>query len=163
VDIVALIINLRPLVAPDAQQAELIQRRIMECSINSQENCLEEISNGVKKMAIQIVADLYGCKDILDDLEAITMIAHKAIDYVGAHIVKECVHKFEPIGVTYFAVISTSHFSVHTWPEYGYAAVDIFSCNDVVADGIAGMLKELFGAEQVVFHQLERKTNNGSE
>ena len=107
-------------------------------------------------MAVQIVADLYGCKDILDDMAAITEAAHKAIDYVGAQIVEECIHKFEPIGITYFSVISTSHFSIHTWPEYGYAAVDIFSCNDTVADGISQMLQELFGAERIVLRHIER-------
>ncbi len=111
-------------------------------------------------MAVQIVADLYGCKSILDDLDAIIHVAHQAIDYVGAQIVEECIHKFEPIGITYFAVISTSHFSVHTWPEYGYAAIDIFSCSDTVADGISQMLKELFGAQTIVYRQLERKIGN---
>ena len=67
-------------------------------------------------MAVQLIADLYGCGQILDDLEAIKESAHLAIEYVGANIVEECVHKFEPIGITYFAVISTSHFSIHTWP-----------------------------------------------
>ena len=81
-------------------------------------------------MAVQLIADLYGCSEIINDTEAIKRAAHRAIEYVGADIVEECIHKFEPIGVTYFAVISTSHFSVHTWPEYGYAAVDIFSCTD---------------------------------
>lgn len=117
-------------------------------------------------MAVQIVADLYGCKDILDDMTAITDAAHKAIDYVGAQIVEECVHKFEPIGITYFSVISTSHFSIHTWPEYGYAAVDIFSCSDTVAEGISQMLKELFGAERIVLRTIERDigaTDNVSE
>lgn len=111
-------------------------------------------------MAVQIVADLYGCKSILDDLGAITDAAHKAIDYVGAQIVEECIHQFEPIGITYFAVISTSHFSIHTWPEYGYAAIDIFSCNDTVADGISQMLQELFGADRMVVRQIERKIGN---
>lgn len=111
-------------------------------------------------MAIQIVADLYGCKSILDDLDAITNAAHKAIEYVGAQIVEECIHKFEPIGITYFAVISTSHFSIHTWPEYGYAAVDVFSCNDTVADGISQMLKDLFKAERIVLREIERYIGN---
>ncbi len=114
-------------------------------------------------MAIQMIADLYGCSDILDDAEAITEVAHKAIEFVGASIVEECVHKFEPIGVTYFAVISTSHFSIHTWPEYGYAAVDIFSCKDEVAEGISEMLKKLFCAKDISLRQIERhimKVNN---
>ncbi len=111
-------------------------------------------------MAVQIIADLYGCTEILDDMTAITEAAHKAIDYVGAQIVEECIHKFNPIGVTYFAVISTSHFSIHTWPEYGYAAIDIFSCSDTVADGISQMLKELFKAKRIMVRVLERDISN---
>lgn len=107
-------------------------------------------------MAMQVIADLYGCDDIINDITAIKNAAHTAIEYVGASIVEECTHEFEPIGITYFAVISTSHFSIHTWPEYGYVAVDIFSCNDSVADGISNKLKELFGASKVIYRIIER-------
>ena len=111
---------------------------------------------GEEKMAIQIIADLYDCSMLIDDMGAVTEAAHKAIEYVGANIVEECIHKFEPVGITYFAVISTSHFSIHTWPEYRYAAVDIFSCRDDVADGIAQMLKDLFGSGRVRIQTIQR-------
>lgn len=114
-------------------------------------------------MARQIVADLYGCGPILDDVEALKQAAHTAIAYVGAEIVEECVHKFEPIGVTYFAVITTSHFSIHTWPEYGYAAVDIFSCSDTVVEGIQEKLKELFGAKEIRLREVEREISDGGQ
>lgn len=107
-------------------------------------------------MAIQIIADLYDCSEIIDDTEAVREAARKAIEYVGAHVVEECIHKFEPIGITYFAIISTSHFSIHTWPEYQYAAVDIFSCKDEVADGIAQVLKDLFGAGRIRIQTVQR-------
>ena len=110
-------------------------------------------------MAVQLIADLYGCLQMIDDVEAVKKAAHMAIEFVGAQIVEECVHEFEPIGVTYFAVISTSHFSIHTWPEYGYAAIDIFSCKDEVVDGISEKLKELFEAERIELHLVERKIN----
>lgn len=110
-------------------------------------------------MAVQLIADLYGCSQMIDDVESVKNAAHKAIEFVGAQIVEECVHEFEPIGVTYFAVISTSHFSIHTWPEYGYAAIDIFSCKDEVVDGISEKLKELFEAERIELHLVERKIN----
>ena len=112
-------------------------------------------------MAKQLVLGLYGCGEVIDDPEAIREIAHKAIQYVGAEIVEECVHEFEPIGVTYFAVITTSHFSVHTWPEYGYAAVDIFSCTDTVLEGIREMLQELFEAKEVKLRSIERDITKG--
>jgi len=107
-------------------------------------------------MAKQLVADLYGCGKIIDDPVALKAAAHKAIEYVGAEIVEECIHEFEPIGVTYFAVITTSHFSIHTWPEYDYAAVDIFSCTDNVAEGIKEKLGELFEAKEVKLQTVER-------
>ena len=110
-------------------------------------------------MAVQLIADLYGCSQMIDDVEAVKKAAHMAIEFVGAQIVEECVHEFEPIGVTYFAVISTSHFSIHTWPEYGYAAIDIFSCRDEVVEGISEKLKELFEAERIELHFVERKIN----
>jgi S-adenosylmethionine decarboxylase len=112
-------------------------------------------------MAKQLIADLHGCGEIIDDPERIREAAHTAIKYVGAEIVEECIHEFSPIGVTYFAVITTSHFSVHTWPEYGYAAIDIFSCTDTVVEGIAEKLKELFEAKEVTLRTIEREINKG--
>lgn len=112
-------------------------------------------------MAKQLVADLYGCGEIIDDPERIKEAAHTAIKYVGAEIVEECIHEFEPIGVTYFAVITTSHFSVHTWPEFGYAAIDIFSCTDTVVDGISEKLRELFQAKEIKIQVIERDIKSG--
>ena len=114
-------------------------------------------------MAKQLVADLYGCGEMIDDPEAVQTAARKAIEYVGADIVEECIHEFEPIGVTYFAVITTSHFSIHTWPEFGYAAIDIFSCNDDVTDGITEKLKELFEAKEIKTQIIERNIGLGSD
>lgn len=108
------------------------------------------------KMAVQLIADLYDCSEMIDDTEAVREAAHKAIGYVGAQIVEECIHKFDPIGITYFAIISTSHFSIHTWPENQYAAIDIFSCRDEVADGIAQVLKDLFGAGNIRIQTIQR-------
>ena len=112
-------------------------------------------------MAKHLVADLYGCGKMIDDIEALKEAAHKAIEYVGANIVEECIHEFEPIGRTYFAVITTSHFSVHTWPEYGYAAIDVFSCTDTVVEGITETLKELFEAKEIKTQIIERDISKG--
>ena len=102
-------------------------------------------------------ADLYGCdEELLNSEEGICDIARKVVSDIGAEIVEECVHTFQPIGITYFAVITTSHFSIHTWPEYGYAAVDVFSCGEAVADKITGYLKELFKASEIKVGRCER-------
>ena len=49
-----------------------------------------------------------------------------------ATIVDVSFHEFNPFGVSGMVVIAESHLSIHTWPEYGYAAVDIFTCGDVI-------------------------------
>lgn len=109
-------------------------------------------------MAMQLIADLYGCdREILNDSEKIKEIAKRAIHKIGAEIVEECAHHFQPIGITYFAVISTSHFSVHTWPEHGYAAIDVFSCSEMVVHSLTEELKTAFGAESMKTNLIERQ------
>ena len=115
-------------------------------------------------MASQLFADLYGCDvTILNSEKNIREIAHRVVSEIGAEIVEECVHTFEPIGITYFAVITTSHFSVHTWPEYGYAAVDVFSCGEEVTDKITELLREEFGASEIKIGKCERNIGVSSE
>lgn len=99
-------------------------------------------------MAQQLFVDLYQCDEkIINDLEAVKEIAHRILGNMQVGIVEECYHRFEPIGITYIAVITTSHFSVHTWPEHQYAAVDIFSCNEELPQKLADELKLAFGAK----------------
>ncbi len=108
-------------------------------------------------MAGQLFVDLYGCDEtLLDDMEEIRAIARETVSEIGADIVEECTHKFEPIGVTYIAVITTSHFSIHTWPEYGYAAVDVFSCEADLPEKLADKLQKAFGAKSAVTNEFKR-------
>ena len=54
-------------------------------------------------------------------------------------------------------VVAESHFSIHTWPEYGYCAVDIFTCGDVINNPLAlSHLKKRLGAETVSIQELKR-------
>jgi len=107
--------------------------------------------------ARQLIADMYGCSSgILNDPEIIKNTARRAVEMIGAEIVEECVHRFSPVGITYFAVITTSHFSIHTWPELGYAAVDIFSCSADVPESVAQFLKSAFRASSVRTRMVER-------
>ncbi len=109
-------------------------------------------------MASQLLVDLYGCNaKLLDNMDKVSTIARKAVHEIGAEIVEECMHKFEPVGITYIAVITTSHFSIHTWPEHGYAAIDIFSCSEEVPEKIASQLADTFGATRRVVRQMERQ------
>lgn len=108
-------------------------------------------------MASQLLVDLYGCDNsILNNLERVKEISHQMIREIRSEIVEECCHQFQPIGITYIAVITTSHLSIHTWPEYGYAAVDIFSCDHELPDVVSAKLVAAFGAKRHTVRKFER-------
>lgn len=108
-------------------------------------------------MACQLFVDLYGCDaKVLNDAKLISKIAKESVERIGAQIVEECIHQFEPIGISYIAVITTSHFSIHTWPENGYAAVDVFSCNEEIPMELSEILKAAFGAKNMKMQNIVR-------
>ena len=73
--------------------------------------------------------DLKECNtELLNDIDFIRQAMMGAAEEAGATIVGENFHKFNPLGVTGIIAIAESHLCIHTWPEYGYAAVDIFTC-----------------------------------
>lgn len=75
----------------------------------------------------------------------------------GAEIREVAFHKFSPHGVSGVVVISESHLAIHTWPELGYAAVDIFTCGETVDPWDAyRLLVELFGPERVTATEIRR-------
>ena len=85
----------------------------------------------LKSLGTQILLDLENCNsDILDDIDLIKNIIKEAASLSGATIIGETFHKFQPVGVTGVVSIAESHICIHTWPEYSYASVDIFSCGD---------------------------------
>ena len=85
----------------------------------------------LKSLGTQILLDLENCNsDILDDIDLIKTILKEAASLSGATIIGETFHKFQPVGVTGVVSIAESHICIHTWPEYSYASVDIFSCGD---------------------------------
>lgn len=86
-----------------------------------------------KELGTHTILEFYGCqKDILKDSKRIEAIFKEASKISNATIVKSTFHYFNPHGVSGVIIISESHFSIHTWPEYGYAAVDFFSCSEKV-------------------------------
>lgn len=70
--------------------------------------------------------------DRLSDLEFVTQAMLRAAEVSGALVVAHSFHHFQPWGVSGAVIISESHFAIHTWPEYAYAAVDLFTCGEVV-------------------------------
>jgi len=78
-----------------------------------------------------ILIEYYECdKIILNDLAVVTKMMGEAAEAAGAEIINSTFHQFSPQGVSGVVIITESHITIHTWPEYGYAAVDIFTCGD---------------------------------
>ena len=80
-------------------------------------------------LGTHLLLELRDCnQELLDDVDYIEDAMLGAANEAGATIVGQSFHKFDPRGVTGIVAIAESHLSIHTWPEHGYAAVDIFTC-----------------------------------
>lgn len=81
---------------------------------------------------------------LLTEMEGFTSFISPVLDDCLANVLSESSHKFEPGGYTYLALLSTSHFSIHTWPEKNSAAIDIFSCGEILSERIVDSVIKYF-------------------
>jgi S-adenosylmethionine decarboxylase len=87
----------------------------------------------LKSLGRHILSEFYDCdKKVLDNHELIKEGMVKAAKAAKATVVEVAFHKFNPYGVSGMVVIAESHLAIHTWPEHGYAAVDVFTCGDEI-------------------------------
>jgi S-adenosylmethionine decarboxylase len=115
---------------------------------------------GFKMSALgrQILAEFYGCPpEILNDIQRIERTMVDAALEAGAEVREVAFHKFSPQGVSGVVVISESHLAIHTWPELGYAAVDVFTCGEVVDPWVScNFLRKNFSAERMTAQEILR-------
>ncbi len=102
----------------------------------------------MKALGRHILVEFMNCKaDVLNDVTAIENAMVQAAQIAGATVINSTFHHFSPYGVSGVVVIQESHLAIHTWPEYRYAAVDLFTCGDSVDPWVSfEHLKEAFGA-----------------
>ena len=87
----------------------------------------------IEQLGRHILVEYYNCdREILKDHELIEKFMCEAAERANATIVTSCFHKFNPWGVSGAVIIQESHLTIHTWPEYGYASVDLYTCGDTV-------------------------------
>ena len=80
-----------------------------------------------------LLCEYHGCDAAaLDRPDHVRAALARAVELAGATPLHEFVHAFTPHGVTGVVVLAESHFAIHTWPERGFAAVDLFTCGDAV-------------------------------
>jgi S-adenosylmethionine decarboxylase len=85
----------------------------------------------MKIIGKHITVDMYGCTfESLDNLEFVKHAMLTAVSKANMTLLDFTFHKFEPQGLTALALLAESHMSIHTYPELGYAAVDVFTCGD---------------------------------
>lgn len=106
----------------------------------------------------QIIAEFYGCDaDLLANVDYVTDVMLEAASRAKATIVTHTFHHFSPLGVSGAVIIAESHLAIHTWPEYGYAAVDLFTCGDSLhTEEAFHYLREALASETFSTMSLER-------
>ena len=93
-----------------------------------------------------LLLELKDCdREVLNDLGLLKSTLLAAASEAGATVLGESFHQFNPHGVSGVVIIAESHLFIHTWPECGYAAVDIFTCGDTVQSDKAAqkLIREL--------------------
>lgn len=111
----------------------------------------------LKALGKHIILELYDCPaNLLSEPAEIQRILEAAALVMGATIVESRFHHFSPLGVSGVVIIMESHLTIHTWPEYGYAAVDIFTCGVLDIEAGVEWLSQELKAERVEKEMIER-------
>ncbi len=119
-------------------------------------------------LARHLTAEYYDCNaKLLADRAKVRSVMLQAAKVSGATVIDSRFHSFEPQGVSGVVIIAESHFSVHTWPEHDYAAVDLFTCGRTIdsASAIDSIKAGLGSGRAVVSADMYRgvPSNNGLE
>jgi S-adenosylmethionine decarboxylase len=114
--------------------------------------------NGVRCAGVHLIVDLHGAKR-LDDIEHIETTLRRCVEAAKATLLHIHLHHFQPNGVSGVAVLAESHISIHTWPDSGYAALDVFMCGSADPDKCIPVLREAFSAKRVGVNEVLRGQN----
>ena len=105
-----------------------------------------------------LLIELYDCTpESLDDLAAVRTTMIEAAQMINATVINVAGHQFQPHGVSVIVLIAESHLSIHTWPEHGYAAVDLFTCSDRIPPStVIEPIRQALGARRVTSMEVHR-------
>jgi S-adenosylmethionine decarboxylase len=113
------------------------------------------LRNGVRCAGVHLIVDLHGAER-LNDIEHIEATLRRCVSAARATLLHIHLHHFQPSGVSGVAVLAESHISIHTWPEAGYAALDVFMCGSADPDACIPVLREAFSAKHVGVDEILR-------
>ena len=106
-----------------------------------------------------LLLEVYGCNfNKLNDELYLRCQLNNAAKLANAVVLNLVSNKFEPYGVTAIALLAESHLSIHTWPESGYSAIDIFTCGRNMKPNLASQfLIESLDASNHVLKTINRE------
>jgi S-adenosylmethionine decarboxylase len=114
------------------------------------------VRNGIECAGTHLIVDLVGASGI-DDIDLIETTMKRCVEAAGATLLHIHLHHFTPnSGVSGVAVLAESHISIHTWPERGYAALDVFMCGDARPELCLEVLNEAFRPEKLCVKEILR-------
>lgn len=103
-----------------------------------------------------LIVDFWGAKS-LDNIQKMENAFRKAIEASGATLLHIHLHHFTPTrGISGVAVLAESHISVHTWPEKGYAAFDVFMCGNAEPNKAIPIFEKTFEPKKIKITLLKR-------
>jgi S-adenosylmethionine decarboxylase len=112
--------------------------------------------NGLRYAGSHLIIDLWDAEH-LDDIGVIEVALRRAVKAAGATLLHLHLHEFSPNGgVSGVAVLAESHISIHTWPERGYAALDVFMCGSTEPHKVVPILKHAFGPKRLAISEQMR-------
>jgi len=120
-------------------------------------------TNSNENIGRHCILELYQCDHAkLNDEAFIRTTLTSSAKIAGATLINLVTHSFKPQGVTGLALLAESHISIHTWPEIGYAAIDVFTCGDhAMPEKACELLFKDFLAKRSSFHNIEREIPSG--
>ena len=132
----------------DSRESQDIETK----NINSREN-----------IGRHCILELYQCDHAkLNDEAFIRTTITSSVKISGATLINLVTHSFKPQGVTGLALLAESHISIHTWPEIGYAAIDVFTCGDhTMPEKACKLFFKDFLAKNFSFKNIAREIPSG--
>lgn len=135
------------------------QNFVAEVDVASPENTQKDYfieKDGETYAGTHLIIDCLGGRN-LDSLEIVERCMRRAVEAAGATLLHIHLHHFTPSGgISGVAVLAESHISIHSWPEYGYAALDVFMCGGAEPLKTIDIIKAAFEPDDVRVQELQR-------
>lgn len=111
----------------------------------------------MKKLGTHLIVEAWKAPpDILNDSQIIRNALLEAVNAGEGTLIDICIHQFSPHGLTATVTLAESHIAIHTWPEYGYFAADLFFCGSGKPKLAMKVLQTNLKAKQISYQEIER-------